>query len=135
MRLINLGLCKSNTKHLSMSSVFNIILRLMATLLSAAQVYDLHIRHKKSRDKRVCDKIKAILMLNDGHPYELIVRVLLADDSTIRRWRERYQEDGIEGLLADIPTRNSFAKNCVITVGITQSKQLCIRKPVKTEYI
>ncbi len=35
----------------------------------------------------------------------------------------------------NIPTRNSFAKNWVITVyGITQSKQLCIRKPVKTEY-
>ncbi len=34
-----------------------------------------------------------------------------------------------------IPTRNSFAKKCLIAVyGITQSKQLCIRKPVKTEY-
>jgi len=42
-----------------MSRVFDIILLLMAKFLSAAQVDDLRVRHKKSREKRVCDKIKA----------------------------------------------------------------------------
>jgi transposase len=101
LREINILLFKDKSFSMDMSRVFDIILLLMATFLSAAQVYDLRIRHKKSREKRVCDKIKAILMLDDGYPYEVIAKVLLLDDSTIRRWHERFQEDGIDGLLAD----------------------------------
>jgi len=57
--------------------------------------------HKKSREKRVCDKIKAILLLNSGYTYEHIGEVLLLDDSTIRRWHTLFEEEGINSLLSD----------------------------------
>ncbi len=45
------------------------------------------------------------------------------------------KESGLKIKNLIIPTRNRFAKKCLIAVyGITQSKQLCIRKPAKTEY-
>ena len=84
-----------------MSRVFDIILYLMSTFLSATQINDLRIQHRKSREKRICDKIKAILLLDKGYSYEQIAEVLLIDDSTIHRWYIRYEEGGIEGLLAD----------------------------------
>ncbi len=84
-----------------MSIVFDIILFLMATFLSAAQVYDLRVRHRKSREKLVCDKTKAILLPDKGYSYDHIAEVLLLDNSTIRRWIERNQEVGMDGLLAD----------------------------------
>ena len=69
-----------------MSRVFDIILYLMSTFLSATQINDLRIQHRKSREKRICDKIKAILLLDKGYSYEQIAEVLLIDDSTIHRW-------------------------------------------------
>ncbi len=41
--------------------------------------------HKKIRDKRVCDRIKAVLAYDDGYTYTEISRILLLDDETIRR--------------------------------------------------
>jgi len=73
----------------------------MGKFLTGEQYYDLRILHKRSREKRMCDKIKAILMLNSDYTYEHIAEVLLLDDSTIRRWYVLYEEKGIKGLLAD----------------------------------
>jgi hypothetical protein len=58
----------------------------MESFLTGEQYYDLRMLHKRSREKRVCDKIKAILMLDSGYTYDHIAEVLLLDDSTIRRW-------------------------------------------------
>jgi len=73
----------------------------MSGFLSTEQIIALKQIHKKTRDKRVCDKIKAILMLNDGHSAEFIGRILILDDSTIHRWFAIYEEEGINGLLID----------------------------------
>lgn len=74
---------------------------LMSNFLSPNEIATLRTMHKKSRDKRVSDKIKAILLVNSGYSYERIAEVLLLDDATIRRWYIRYEEHGIDGLLAD----------------------------------
>jgi transposase len=46
--------------------------------------------HKSIRDKNSGDRIKAILMLNDGYSCIEIAKILLLDEKTIRRWKDRY---------------------------------------------
>ena len=46
--------------------------------------------HRKERDGRVRDRIKAVLAYDDGYSYSEIARILLLDDETIRRHIEDY---------------------------------------------
>lgn len=46
---------------------------------------DLRLQHKKERNGRVRDRIKAVLAYDDGYSYSEIGRLLLLDDETIRR--------------------------------------------------
>ena len=62
----------------------------MIRKLSTQERIDLQKRHKKERDKRVCDRIKAVLAYDDGYSYSEISRILLLDDETIRRHVEAY---------------------------------------------
>jgi transposase len=39
-----------------------------------------------------------LVLLDDGMNYAAIAKVLLLDDDTIRTWRPRYEEEGVEGL-------------------------------------
>lgn len=41
--------------------------------------------HKKERDKRICDRIKAVLLYDRGYSYTEIAEILLLDDETVRR--------------------------------------------------
>ena len=59
----------------------------ISTLKSREQL--IH-RHRKERDKRVCDRIKAVLLRDDGYSYSEIAKILLLDDETIRRYIEAY---------------------------------------------
>jgi transposase len=47
-------------------------------------------QHKSERDKRVCDRIKAILMFDNDYSYTEIADALLIDDETVRRHVEDY---------------------------------------------
>jgi len=62
----------------------------MGRRLSSQERADLQRRHKKERDKRICDRIKAVLACDDGYSYSEIARILLLDDETIRRHVEGY---------------------------------------------
>ncbi len=73
----------------------------MSGFLSSEQIAALRIIHRKSREKRICYKVNAIILLNSGYSYEHIAEVLLLDDATIRRWHKLFQEKGIDSLLAD----------------------------------
>ena len=57
----------------------------MSTLLSSTQCLALITRHRHERDRRICDRIKAVLLYDDGYSYSAIARILLVDDETIRR--------------------------------------------------
>jgi transposase len=69
--------------------------------------------HKKERDGRVRDCIKAVLAYDDGYTYSEIARILLLDDETIRRHINGYHKDkklfpqngGSEGKLTDKEAR------------------------------
>jgi transposase len=47
-------------------------------------------QHRKERDKRICDRIKAVLAHDDGYSYSEIAKILLLDDETIRRHIDDY---------------------------------------------
>jgi transposase len=57
--------------------------------------------HRAERDKRKADRIKTMLLLDKGRPYEEIASILLLDDSTIRRYEMEYTEGGLDNLLDD----------------------------------
>lgn len=71
----------------------------MKDFLSPDQVTALRVTHKGIKDKKLADRIKAILYLHYGLSYEQTAKLLLLDDVTLRRYVARYKETGIDGLL------------------------------------
>ncbi len=55
--------------------------------------------HRTIRDKKLADRIKAILSLNTGFDYVQVAQILLLDEITLRRYVEKFQKKGIDGLL------------------------------------
>jgi transposase len=68
-------------------------------MLTDEQVIQLKLTHKQTREKRLADRIKAILMVHSGFTYEQITQALLLDEVTIRRYFKQFQKKGIDGLL------------------------------------
>jgi transposase len=57
----------------------------MERQLTSAERNTLIASHKKERDRRVCDRIKATLLYDKGYTYSKIAEILLLDDETVRR--------------------------------------------------
>jgi transposase len=55
--------------------------------------------HRAAQEKRHADKIKTILLLNEGWSYEQISKALLLDDSTPRRYFKIWERQGLDGLV------------------------------------
>lgn len=68
-------------------------------MLTEEQVIQLKLTHKQTREKRLADRIKAVLMVHFGFTYEQITQALLLDEVTVRRYFKQFQEKGIDGLL------------------------------------
>jgi transposase len=68
-------------------------------ILTEEQVITLKLAHKQTREKRLADRIKAILYLHYGLSYAEIAKLLLFDEVTIRRYLKQFQQKGIDGLL------------------------------------
>jgi len=71
----------------------------MPVFLTDEQVLVLRTAHRTTKDKRLADRIKAVLSLNAGYSYEDIARILLLDEVTLRRYVAQFQKLGIDGLL------------------------------------
>ena len=71
----------------------------MKDFLSPDQVKELKYAHRHERDKRLADRMKAVISLNAGFSFENIAAILLLDESTLRRYVEIFQAKGVEGLL------------------------------------
>lgn len=67
--------------------------------LTEEQVTQLKLAHKQTREKKLADRIKAILYVHFGLSYREIAKLLLFDEVTVRRYYKQFQERGIEGLL------------------------------------
>jgi transposase len=65
----------------------------MEKMLTSKERQELIVRHRKERDGRIRDRIKAVLVYNDGYSYSEIARILLLDDETIRRHIDDYLKD------------------------------------------
>ncbi len=65
----------------------------MEKILTSKEREKLIQRHRKERDGRVRDRIKAVLAYDDGYSYSEIARILLLDDETIRRHIDDYQRE------------------------------------------
>lgn len=68
-------------------------------MLTEEQVIELKLAHKKTREKRLADRIKAVLMVNSGFSFEQIKQALLLDEVTVRRYVKQFKEKGVDGLL------------------------------------
>src|SRR5574342_122268 len=73
----------------------------MESFLNEGQREEYRIKHKKCKDKREADRIKCILLLDDGYTFEEIANVLMIDGYTARRWYAQYVEKGMDNLLKD----------------------------------
>lgn len=71
----------------------------MKDFLSEEQVITLRLAHKGIKDKKLADRIKAILALHAGFSYEQIATLLLLDEVTLRRYVQKFQGQGVAGLL------------------------------------
>ena len=58
--------------------------------LSNNEVLELKTQHRAERDRKACDRIKAILMFNKGYTAVEIGEVLLIDENTVSGWKYRY---------------------------------------------
>lgn len=56
---------------------------------------------KSERYRKKAERIKVILLLDEGKKYKHICDFLFIDEGTIRNWRKRYKEGGLERLFND----------------------------------
>lgn len=71
----------------------------MKDFLTEEQVKVLKQTHRTIKDKKLADRIKAVLSLNAGFEYSYVAQILLLDEGTLRRYVQKYEETGVAGLL------------------------------------
>ena len=99
----------------------------MKKILSRHQRTELLKEHRLEHNKKFADRIKTILLLDQGWSPNKIAEALFIDDSTVRRYRKAYELGGLEELIEDglywrhnkidVDSRkdscHSFAKSCL----------------------
>lgn len=73
----------------------------MKDFLTVREVTILREAHYDSKYRKQADRIKSILLLNDGFLYKQVARILMLDEVTIRRYLKEFKQTGIDGLLED----------------------------------
>lgn len=71
----------------------------MSNFLDAKDRFVLQELHRSTDDRRIADRIKAVLLLDKGWSSTDICEALLIDDSTIRKYRKLYENEGVDGLI------------------------------------
>ena len=61
---------------------------------------ELYLALKGSRDVRFIDRIRTLLLLDQGESYEEIAKFLFIDRRTAQRYKQSFEEGGLEGLLS-----------------------------------
>jgi transposase len=75
--------------------------QLKAKFLTFEQRLELIAAHRSQRERRYADRIKAILILDDGYSVEKTSQLLLLDETTIRDYLASYQGGGLPALTSD----------------------------------
>lgn len=64
--------------------------------LTDAEINELKNIHRINTDKKICDRIKSVLLYNQGYSYTEIGKILLVDDDTAKRYIVKYiNEDSL----------------------------------------
>ncbi|MFK7873244.1 MAG: IS630 family transposase [Oligoflexales bacterium] len=69
--------------------------------LSEDQRQELLSELRIERERRFADRIRVILLIDEGRRYSDIATFLFLDEKTIRNWKRRYEEGGVEKLVND----------------------------------
>ena len=69
--------------------------------LTTQQREELILIHQNTYERRAADRIKLIILLDQGYTKEEVARILLLDRNTIRTFAKRYLEHGPEALMED----------------------------------
>jgi transposase len=69
--------------------------------LSSQELSSLRIAHRRTKEKRLADRIKAIYLLGKGRTLSDVSEVLMLDEDTLRRYVNKYQSGGVKLLLTD----------------------------------
>lgn len=83
----------------------------MKNFLSKMQITELHDELKIERERKFADRIRVILLLDEGKSYKDIAKFLFLDDKTIRNWEKKYLRGGIEDLVND----HYMGRSCLLT--------------------
>ena len=83
----------------------------LKNFLSDKERSELYSRQRILHDKRSCDRIRIILLLDKGWDYEEIATAFFLDQTTIRRYFTIYREEGLDALL----TLHYNGKPCELT--------------------
>jgi len=142
---MNNNLCKSKLVLSPIATGLVISLQVMAGFLSLEEKTKLKGLHRVSSTRKQGNKIKAILLLDQGYEYAEIASILLIDNSTVWRWYETYIRSGITGLLKDNYMGGTskltelqifrLAEHLECTMYLT-AKEICafVRKTFKVTY-
>ena len=77
-------------------------------------------QHKKERDKRIADRLKVVLLIDDGWSFDEVSKALFLDVSTIRAHFEIYvQENRITPNHKGSEPRLSFEESTALTAHLT----------------
>lgn len=68
-------------------------------LLTNEQLNELRREHRRAKNKRDADRIKAVYSLAMGHSIAQVTSILMIDEETLRNYKKSYQESGVHGLL------------------------------------
>ena len=67
--------------------------------LTVEQIVALRVLHKKQRDRKKADRIKALVLLGSGWSADQVAQALLIDETTVRHWYATYKNGGTDELL------------------------------------
>jgi transposase len=73
----------------------------MGKFLTKKQIEELKFAHRVEDKLKYGDRIKAILLLNEGWTAAQIAKVLLIDEKTVGNYRRMYEEGGTDRLCCD----------------------------------
>ena len=73
----------------------------MHRFLSKSQRKELLDELSIESNRRFADRIRTILLIDEGKPLSRIAEYLFLDEGTVHNWKKRYKEGGIEKLLND----------------------------------
>ncbi|PKH04531.1 IS630 family transposase, partial [Psychromonas sp. MB-3u-54] len=110
--------------------------------LSQEQKSTLELRHKKSRDKRECDRIKAVLLSDEGWSVEMIAQALRIHETSISRHINDFiktekltpQSGGSDGYLNEAQTTQLIEHLCDVTYLHTHQIVAYIKASFNIEY-